>query len=144
MKILASIDLSESSKIVVEQAKALAKACSAKIWLLHVAAPNPDFVGYEVDTKTMRDVVAERFHKEHQMLHRLGEEFRGEGLDCTALLVQGPTVETILSQAEKLSPDMIVLGSHGKGVIKQLLIGSTSEEVLHKSKIPVLVVPTRE
>ena len=143
MKILASIDLSDSSKIVGEFAKTLAGACSAKLWLLHVAAPDPDFVGYDVDTKTMRDVVAERFHKEHQTLHRLAEEFRSAGLDCTALLIQGATVETILSQAEKLAPDMILLGSHGKGLIKQLLIGSTSEAVLHQSKIPVLIVPTR-
>ncbi len=144
MKILIAIDLSESSERVIGQMKEFAKALSAKIWLLHVAEPDPDFVGHDVDPKVMRDAIAKRFHKEHQELQRIAEELRATGLDCTALLVQGATAETILNEAEKLSVDMLVLGSHGKGAVARLLIGSTSEAVLHKSPVPVLIVPTHK
>jgi nucleotide-binding universal stress UspA family protein len=58
--------------------------------------------------------------------------------------VQGATVETILKEALKLDVDMIVAGSHGRGAMYQLLVGSVSEGVLHKSKCPVIVVPTHE
>lgn len=141
MKILAAIDFSESSQKVVEQARELAKAFSAKLWLLHVAEPEPDFVGYEVETGVMREVIAKRFHNEHRQLQKLGQDLRDGGVDCIALLVQGPTVATILNQVEKLSIDMVVVGSHGKGFFMQLLVGSISEEVLHKVRVPVLVVP---
>ncbi|MGR9073114.1 MAG: universal stress protein [Gammaproteobacteria bacterium] len=142
MNLLAAIDFSDSSKIVVEKLKSFSAAFSAKVWLLHVADPDPDFVGYDIDTKTMRDVVAKRYHKEHKRLQKIGEELRNEGIDCTAILIQGPTVETILEQISKLSIDLVVLGSHGKGLLKRMLIGSISEEVLHKSQTPVLIIPT--
>ncbi len=142
MKLLVAIDFSDSSQQMFEYVKELGKVLSGKIWLLHVAEPDPEFVGYEVDPPEMRDAVARRFHKEHQQLQRLGQELRSEEMDCVALLVQGPTVETILRQIEKLSVDMVILGSHGKGILRHLLVGSTSEGVMQKSSIPVLIIPT--
>jgi len=143
MDILVGIDFSESAQKVIDQSAVLAHALSAKIWLVHVAEPDPAFVGYEGDPKVMRDVVANKYHEEHRQLQAIGETLRGKGLDCVALLVQGATVETILAEASKVEADMIVIGSHGRGALKRLLIGSTSEGVLHRSEIPVHIVPTR-
>ena len=67
---------------------------------------------------------------------------RDTGLDATALLVEGAAAELIVEQAAKLDVDMIIVGSHGHGAMRQLLLGSVSEGVLHRSKCPVLVVPT--
>ena len=47
MKLLVAVDLSESTEKVVKKAEEIASAISAKVWILHVAAPDPDFVGYE-------------------------------------------------------------------------------------------------
>jgi len=142
MQLLVAVDFSDSSRLVIDYVKDLAKALSGKIWLLHVAEPDPEFVGYEIDPPVMRDSVARRFHQEHQHIQQLSQELRSKGCACEALLIQGPTVETILREIEKLSVDMVVLGSHGKGILKRLLVGSTSEGVLHQSSVPVLVVPT--
>lgn len=142
MKLLVAVDFSDSSRKVLDYVKDLAKAVSGKIWLLHVAEPDPDFVGYEVGPSEVRDAVARRFHQEHQQLQQLSQELRSKGSACEALLIQGPTVKTILREIEKLSVDMVVLGSHGKGLLRHILVGSTSEGVLQKSSIPVLVVPT--
>ncbi len=142
MQLLVAVDFSDSSQQILEYVRELGKGLNAKIWLLHVAEPDPEFVGYEVDPPEMRDAVARRFHKEHQQLQQLGHELRSEGMDCVALLVQGPTVETILGEIEKLSVDMVILGSHGKGILRHLLMGSTSEGVIQKSSIPVLIIPT--
>ncbi len=65
------------------------------------------------------------------------------GVDTTALLVQGPTIETILKEARKLEAELIVLGSHGRGAVLRALLGSISEGVLHKTDVPLLIVPTR-
>jgi len=150
MNILVAIDLSESSQIVIGHAKKLAKALSAKMWLLHVANLNPDLSFSQVgsdevalqDAGGMRDAVAKKFHNEHRLLQQFGKELRSAGLDCTALLVEGFITETILNEAAKLSAEMVILGSQGKGVVNRLLLGSTSKGILRKSPIPVLVVPT--
>ena len=74
-------------------------------------------------------------------LQQAGDELRKAGLDCVSLLVQGATATTILSEAEKLGIDMIVLGSYVNSTVKKLFLGITSEDVTKASTIPVLVVP---
>jgi nucleotide-binding universal stress UspA family protein len=144
MKLLVAVDLSESTKKVMKKAGEIATALSASVWLLHVAEPEPDFVGLEVGPQTVRDALSKEFHGEHRQIQEIADRLRKAGLDTTPLLVQGATAETILNMASELNIDMIVVGSHGRGAMYQLLVGSVSEEVLHKSECPILVIPTHE
>jgi len=82
------------------------------------------------------------FHSEHRQIQEIAKRLREEGLKATALLVHGHTVEMILKEASKLDVDMIVVGSHGRSAMHQLLVNSVSEGILHKSRCPILVVPT--
>jgi nucleotide-binding universal stress UspA family protein len=154
MKLLVGVDLSASTEQVVKTAERLATALSAKLWLLHIVRPEsadlyiagyePDSIGLDVDPQSLRDSFAKNIRKEHCQLQEIADRLRTAGVDATALLVQGATVETILKEASKLEVDMIVVGSHGQGAIYQLLVGSVSEGVLRHSACPVLVVPTHE
>ena len=144
MNILVSLDISESTDKVVTAATELAQVMSAKLYLLHVAEPEPDFIGYGVGPQTVRDSVSEEFHKEHAHIQELAGSLRQKGLDVKGLLIQGSTVDTILKQADKLEAQMIIMGSHGRGAIYKVLVGSVSEGVLHGAKCPVLVVPTHK
>jgi nucleotide-binding universal stress UspA family protein len=143
MNILVAIDFSVASETVVRQAEKIATALSAKVWLIHVAEPEPDFVGYQPGPQTERDFLAGRFHTEHRRIQQIADRLRTAGLETTALLVQGVTAETIIDQANKLEIDMIIVGSHGRGAMYQLLVGSVSEGVLRGTTCPTLVVPTR-
>jgi nucleotide-binding universal stress UspA family protein len=148
MKILVGVDLSEATEIIVKKVGDIAKALSAKVWLLHVVKPEPaDFYneGHAPESvQSFRDSLAKRFSDEHRHIQETAEQLRKAGLDTTALVVQGAEVETMLKEASKLDIDMIVVGSHGRGAMYQLLLGSVSEEVLHKSECPVLVIPTHK
>ena len=152
MKILVVVDLSKSTEKIVKKVEEIAKALSAKVWLLHVAEPEPGFVGLDVDPQvglnadqqSVRDALAKGFHGEHFQIQKIADQLRKAGLDTTALLVQGEAVEVILKEASKLDVDMIVVGSHGQGAMYQLLVGSVSEGVIHGSECPILVVPTHE
>jgi len=110
---------------------------------LHIAEPEPDFVGYDVGPKYERDALAEKFHKEHAELQAAADALRADDISAKALLVRGPTVETIIQEAEKFEADMIVLGSHGRGAVSRLLVGSVSEGVLREATCPIVIVPTR-
>ena len=144
MKLLVAVDLSESTERVIEKAEGIARALLAKVWLLHVAEPEPDFVGMKAGPPTERDYFSERYHAEHRQLQAMADRCRKSGLDTTALLVQGPTAETVLNKAAEFQVDLIVVGSQGRGAMYQLLVGSVSEQVLHKSRCPVLVIPTQK
>ena len=55
-------------------------------------------------------------------------------------IIHGDEGPKIISYADNKSYDIIVIGSRGMGSIKEMFLGSTSNYVLHKAKIPVLIV----
>ncbi len=144
MKILVCVDLSKSTEIIVDKIEELSKPLSARVWLLHNAVPEPDKIEFKVDPIAARESLAKKFHVEHLEIQKLAERLRKAGVETTALLVHGKTLDVILKEAADLDVDMIAVGSHGRGAMYQLLVGSISEDVLHKSRLPVLVIPTRK
>jgi nucleotide-binding universal stress UspA family protein len=143
MNILVSVDFSEATPRILQAAAKLTRALSGKLWLLHVAEPEPDFVGYEAGPDVVRDQVAREFRDEHRKLQEYADSMRDEGLPVTALMIQGPVVDTVIAEAERLEADMLVVGSHGYGAVYDLLVGSVSRGILKHAEIPVLVVPVR-
>ena len=142
MKLLVAVDLSEATQIIVDKVMELCRKQASKIWIVHNAEPPPDFIEFKVDPLEARESLAIKFHKEHSQIQEIADRLREADLDATALLVHGPTVETILKEASDLDVDMIVVGAHGKGAMHELLVGSVSKGILNKSSYPVLVIPT--
>ena len=143
MNILVSVDFSEATPRILQAAARLTRALSGKLWLLYVAEPEPDFVGYEAGPDVVRDQVAREFRDEHRKLQDYAATLRDEGLSVTALMVQGPIVDTVIAEAGRLEADLLVVGSHGYGAVYDLLVGSVSRGILKHAEIPVLVVPVR-
>jgi len=143
MKLLVAVDLSDATQVIVDKVMELCRKQASKIWIVHNAEPPPDFIEFKVDPLAARESLAIKFHKEHSQIQEIADRLREADLDATALLVHGPTVETILKEASDLDVDMIVVGAHGKGAMHELLVGSVSKGILRKSSHPVLVIPTR-
>ena len=140
-RILAAVDFSDMTRPTVRAAARLARQFEARLWLLHVAPPDPEFVGYKAGPQSVRDRVAERFRKEHRNLQSKARRLETQGIAATALLVQGPTVSTLLEEARRLKIQCLVLGSHGHGALYRTLMGSVCEGVLRKTACPLLIVP---
>lgn len=142
MNVLIAVDLEAGSQEVVERTLKLLDRALGTVWLLHVAAPDPDFVGYKVDPTVMRDQVAESYHREHRQLQEMAESVRAQGFAATALLVQGEWPVTLAKQAEKLGVDLIVLGHRqGGGFFHQLFSHDLGQNSLLDTGKPVLTVP---
>ena len=144
MNILVAVDLSAAATPVLQAAHAYAIAAKANLWLIHVAEPDPDFVGYQAGPPTVRQDVATQFRHAHKELQTRAEALRQVGLTVTPLLVQGPTAATLLKEAERIKADMIIVGSHGHGAVRHLLVGSVTEDILKQARCPVVVVPVRK
>ncbi|MDA3884759.1 MAG: universal stress protein [Candidatus Delongbacteria bacterium] len=142
--ILAPIDFSDVSEKVIFQAAELAKEFSCKLWLLHVAAPEPDFVGYSVGPQEERDWRALTLQNEHRYIQEKALFLEKEGIKVTPLLVEGETISIILGKIDKFDIDMVVMGTHGHGKLYSLIVGSVSQGVLQKTTVPVLLVPARK
>jgi nucleotide-binding universal stress UspA family protein len=139
--ILVSLDFDNSEDILLKKALEFGKAFKAKIWILHIAAPEPEFIGYEPGPQYIRDARAEDLRIEHKNLQKFSKYLENKGLQAEALLIQGATIETIMEEAKKLKADMIIAGQEKKSFLYKAFTGSVSSEIIKKSKIPVLIVP---
>ncbi len=143
MHVVACLDLSPLTEDVVVAATTLASRLGARLTLLHVGAPEPDFIGYDVGPDTVRDAVANSLRREHRELESWRQRASSDGVETHALMVQGPTVDKLLTQAERLGADYLVLGSHGHSALFDLIAGSVTQGVLKQATVPVLVVPAQ-
>ena len=141
MKLLVAIDFSDPTDLVLSVAQRLASSLGASLWLVHVAEPEPDFVGFEAGPGVVRDQVARELRDEHRKLQDYADQLRAAGVEAKAILVQGPTVEAVLDLVKKQGSDLIVVGSHGRGMVAGMLMGSVSQGLIRAGHCPVTVVP---
>ncbi|MBA2433030.1 MAG: universal stress protein [Chthoniobacterales bacterium] len=144
MRLLVPIDFHDATEQVLAVVRRTVAGAEATVTLLHVAEPDPAFVGYETGPGVVRDQVAEEYRQQHRALQTHAEALRKEGINAAALLVQGGIARTIVKEAERLEADMIVMGTHGRGAMFSLVVGSVSHAVLQLTAVPVLLVPLRK
>jgi nucleotide-binding universal stress UspA family protein len=142
--LLAAIDLSPITPRVLEGAGDLASSLGAKLIILHVAEPAAAYVpvGAAMDVITAPvPVEPPDMNALKERLEQLASLLRAKGITVETSASVALPAEEILEQAEKSNASMIVLGSHGHGALYHLFSGSVVTSVLHKSKIPVTVIP---
>ena len=137
-RILVPTDFSESARHALSYGMSFAREYEAELILLHVVETMA--VGYASDLfpVPMAEVFEEISSYARTELSKLADEARGRAGEVRPLLVQGkPSVE-IIRVAREETVDMIVLGTHGKGVLDKALFGSTTERVVRNGPCPVL------
>lgn len=142
--ILVAVDFNESIGEVMSYAESIALKFEAKVWVVYVAAPHPDFVGYETGPQYIRDFRADELREEHRRLQNICESFLSPEIKSEALLIQGSTVETVMEEAEKLNADLLIVGTHKHSFLHNLLKESVSLKLLKKGNIPLLAIPIDE
>jgi nucleotide-binding universal stress UspA family protein len=141
MKLLVAVDFSDPTEMILRVTRRLAQGLGATVWVVHAAEPEPDFVGYDAGPEVVRGQVAKELRDEHRKLQGYADQLRDAGVEAKALLVRGPTVDTILAMAEKEAADLIIVGSHGRGMVAEIFMGSVSQGLIRAGKVPVTVVP---
>ena len=144
--ILVAIDSCETTTMaspIMERTFDLASAFSSKVWILHVV-PRLGQAPFNVDSKTLRREVAAELHHEHEFFQQLAQCLRDRDVDASALLVEGPTIRTILKESDRLDIDLIVLGCHGHGLLFGALIDVTEEGLLSNCTRPIMFIPVPE
>lgn len=141
MKLLVVTDLEESSAAFLDLARQWAARFADWVWIIHVEDPDPAFVGYEAGPQEVRDAVAHGIREHHRRIEAEADRWRETGLDTTALVIQGPVVEMILKEAEKVEADAIVMGAPSHSRWHDLLLGNVADSLIRKAPCPVLVIP---
>jgi len=134
-KILVPSDGSESSSKGLEKAIFLAELAGAEITLLTVISVYPTLAAAVTHYQKYLTKQAEKSIKSAKaQVEKKGVPFKSE------IVMGGPIAAKIVDYAKKGGYDLIVIGSQGRSKIKEVILGSVSDAVVHKSKISVLVV----
>ena len=139
-RILVAIDGSENALRALDFAvRQAGQAPAAELCILSVPPPSSSFVGLElyVSADRMQEIRAEQARA---VLDAAGERLSGAG--CTFRLEQqeGEPAETIARRAEELGCESIVMGTHGRGQLGAMLLGSVAQRVVHHATVPVTLV----
>ena len=134
--VLCATDFSDLADLGLTHALRLARRMSAELLIAHVA-PTPVLPprGFSGQTEVELHDDASRL-----ALDRLRDEAETNGVHCRAQLLHGPVVPTLLRLVEATEPDLVVVGSHGRGGVSRLVRGSVSEALSRRSSSPVLIV----
>jgi nucleotide-binding universal stress UspA family protein len=149
-RILVAVDGSPTSNRGFKVAVALAKSLGAKLVVLHVIDERAVGIGLSasgyVAPAYVEDVIAALRDAGRKVLAKAQREAKTQGQAIDAHLVESlgdGVAQTILRQARKIKPDLIVLGTHGRRGLARVVVGSDAETVLREATVPVLLVRAR-
>jgi universal stress protein A len=135
-RILVAIDLSEESGVVLEKAKLLAEQNQAELNLIHVV----EIVSYAYGGEIPVDIADIQTQIENHAESKLSSLATSLGYPVNkAIVATGNTGSEIHAVSKDLKTDLIVIGSHGRHGLS-LLLGSTSNGVLHGAECDILAV----
>ena len=135
-RLLLGTDLGRTSELATVWAFDLARRHGADLLVVSVIDPS-DLSRQTGRFGTRWDQVRDR---RHQAAQQLVERGRAMDVPVSFLVWTGEPGESIVSAAEAEDVDLVVVGTHGRGRIGRLLLGSVSEHVVHNAPCPVLVI----
>jgi nucleotide-binding universal stress UspA family protein len=145
-KILFPTDFSEAADNAFLYALNIARSMSAEVVVYH-AYQLPDIHSVHLPS-TMQDIYESMDREESQKFRfkiasyrKVADEAGFADVVLSEELQQGETLSSILQTASATKADMIVMGTTGAGMLKEIFLGSVAGEVMENASCPVLAIP---
>ena len=140
--ILVPTDFSAPADAAWRYARGLADRFGSRLHLLHVIAPHPfPYDPWGTDNITLRvaDLLSEtRASVLRALAARVPKGRKGRRVTTEAVV--GAPVDRILRAVRSTKADLVVMGTHGRGLVGHVLLGSVAERVVRQSPVPVVTL----
>jgi nucleotide-binding universal stress UspA family protein len=141
--IAVAVDLSQGVEGLMHKAYEMSQLYKAKIWLIHIEAPQPVMV--DVYSYNEADLMINQRGKMLKLVHAQLDIYRkelvAEGVDVDVVSVEGNVAQVLLQELMLYRIDLLIIGNRKHGFFYKTIIGSIFDEVIKKIEIPVLAVP---
>lgn len=144
MKALVAIDESSTSRAAVDALLGLQLDEGTSVTLLTVLQPEPPLSTGMKRWEAIREHLKQRRQNAKEFLENEGQPYRDAGLDVRIAVDEGHAAEKILSDAQDVEADLIVVGSHGRGALSRLVLGGASHKIVLHADCSVLVAREKE
>ena len=152
-KILIALDYAPTAQKVAEIGFSLGENQRAEVTLLHVIEdpnyyastvydPIMGFGGYANLDLLHPDIIDELKNTSLAFLEKTKQHLADNTIKI--LVKEGSIAQSILEVAKELNADIIVMGSHSRRWLENILMGSITEHVLHHTAIPLFIIPTKK
>jgi nucleotide-binding universal stress UspA family protein len=135
IKVLAAIDGSPMTDLVLEHCARYAKMSRCDLTLLHVIEDIIPLIGIP-DTPLYK----ERKTEGMKIISRAEKILKDQGVECKTVLVEGPVAQQIVNVAEDNGVDYIFMGSRGLRGLKRMLLGSVADSVTKYAHCAVTII----
>jgi nucleotide-binding universal stress UspA family protein len=137
-RILCPVDFLPESDTAIHYATALAAAHRAKLKLLHVVAPIVSNTYTSLVDVVDTGSIQEKFERQ---LEDVTRGVRAEGIEVESEVTFGHIAPEIEREIRTYAPELVVLGTHGRRGLERWFMGSTTERLLRRSPVPLLIIP---
>jgi nucleotide-binding universal stress UspA family protein len=138
-KILVPVDGSENSFRALEHAIFLStKIEGAQTTVTYIIEARPSV--YIYSPKVMEKVRADYKSESAKILERCKDMANKSGINIHTVLIEGDPASKIIRYSEMEKFEIIIIGSRGMGQLKEMILGSVSNKVLHHAKCSVMVI----
>jgi len=152
-KVLIALDYDPTAQKVAEAGFSMANAMKAEVILMHVVSdpvfyssieysPIMGFNGFMETSQLQLDNIESLRNASLQFLDKAKRHLGDKTIKT--VVKEGDLSESILKTAKELKADIIVMGSHSRKWLENIVMGSVTESVLHHTKIPLLIIPTKK
>ena len=138
--ILVATDLSDG-EFVIPHAVAQARAACARVTLVHAIVP---LTSYALDGGAMAHIDSQRIAEDvHEALYAMAEKVMKQGIPCAMIARDGYPAQIIEEAIESTHATRLIMATHGRGRLGQLILGSVANQLLGTVTIPVFAVGPR-
>jgi nucleotide-binding universal stress UspA family protein len=138
-RILVPLDGSECARHAFDYALSLARAEGAEVEVCSVVYPAGILGRTPIDPLEVKEIASAKQAAEKTVDDAIAKA-RARGVVAEGCVELGEPAATIVTRAEEIEADTIVMGTHGRSGVKRLFMGSVAEEVLRTSPCPVVIV----
>lgn len=139
-KILIPTDFSETAGSALAHAKVLAETFDCELHIMHVLHDPLTYLPAAAGIEGLPELRDKMERDARQALDKVLSQPERQRFNVRLVLNWGIPHLAITDYAAKQEVDLIVMGTHGRGPIPSLLLGSIAQKVLHKAPCPVLAV----
>jgi nucleotide-binding universal stress UspA family protein len=140
-RIVHPTDFSPASGPALKKALELAKDSHAPLAILHVLPALPLVGDAYIAPTTYDEMLRAHRAQAEKSMERLVKRARAAGVRVTGTVLEsGPVADQIARFAKRQRADLIVMGTHGHGILARVVLGSVAERVISRAPCPVMTI----